>query len=209
MIPWRPSASLPSMLWGEAVQVESITHAGSLDHILDFQWGKFTKKNPGGRIPPLRGLVHQRKERKRRGRLTLYFLLFVYKDPNSPPPLGVWFGGWDRNGMWGLRDRVASWNSSVIWWSTGIHGCDPNIHYTVLFHLGSNSSTDCQLPSVRGAPSFILAPGPIICKPSADISVKISRRSSLGARCNTEKYSKDTQKNDEFSNRFFMPNYIY
>jgi hypothetical protein len=64
----------------------------------------------------------------------------------------------------------------------------------VVFHPGSNSSIDRQLPGVKGAPSFILALGPIICNSSADISVKIPRRSSLGARCNTEKHIKDIQE---------------
>lgn len=80
-------------------------------------------------------------------------LLFVYKDPNSPPLLGVWFGGWGGNV---IRNHRAPKRQGI------------------------DSLTGCQLPGVGGAPSFTLALGSIICKSDADISGKNTQKAFSG-----------------------------
>lgn len=69
-------------------QMESVIREGSMGHIPDFQWGKCAKNPPRGHTTSPTAAPGMSKERKR---LTLEFLLFIHKGPNSPP-LAVQFG---------------------------------------------------------------------------------------------------------------------
>lgn len=147
--------------------------------------------------PLLLGLVDQIKEKGEEREVNVAFSsLCLQRFKFTTLPLGCNLEnrvgmGWGHRAPKGPCSRQSSLFNLMRYRNWGRSANRP---YPAISHPGSNSPIDCQLPGVTGAPSFTFALGPIICKSSADISVKIPRRSPLGARCNTDKYIKDIQK---------------
>lgn len=194
------------------VKMESIIYGGSFRHRLISSGGNsprtFLQATPHAL---LLGWSTKIKRKGRRERLTLHFLLSVYKDSNSLlPSLGMQFGEQHRKGVephslppsgWGMQPAVILLQSDEVQESMEVGQIHiiqryfilPGIHQEFASYQVSQGSQVFLLP---WAPSFVhpvltfqqKSPGEVLWVLDATLTslLKIS-------------------ENDEFSNRFLMP----
>lgn len=159
IIPSLQSVLQPGTLWLKHVKMESIIDENRLDRILDFQG-----ENSLRTFLEAHSFLDQSKETKRKSQmLALHILLFVYKNPYSPPPLGVWLGGWGRTVRWNHRAPKRQGSNQWLLFNLRRYR-NPRRWCTHTLHsvISSGQWFISRLPATtrcQGSPKFYSCPG--------------------------------------------------